>query len=808
MTSHLHSPLAFLRYLILAIGVLGTASRGQEETPVGEVVVELFNGEFGVGGQVRPGSWAGIHLRITDSAAQPRELLIRIAGEDPDGDTPMFESVVAASPGTSRDAWAYIRLASQVGSMFPVTVYEAIATDDERRPYRAGERLGGTILRPRAISKATTGMYAVLNSRGALGLTQYAVEGQTKDASPLGNERTEIVTQLKAEMLPDRWMGLEAFDVIVWGDADPLQLGTERPRAIIEWVNRGGHLVIALPTLAQEWTNPRSNPLAEVLPRVMIQPVEPGYDFNALMPMFIGRDGLAEKIVVADASVIVRELIADPLARKGEAIPVLSDRDGRVLVSRRLVGQGMVTLVGVDLNARPFLRYSLPRAEVFWNRVLGRRGAYRSIAEMTSQRTQVGELRAMTRTRQERWYDDDVGDQIATSGRSAAALLLGFIVFSLYWLVAGPLGYGILKRYGLIRHAWVAYLAAGGVFTLLAWSGAIALRPKSVSARHLSVIDHVYGQPVQRARSWMSLLIPWYGDATVQVESSDGFHNVVAPWSPRDGGASAVFPDARGYSIDSRDPNAMSFPTRATVKQLDVTWAGAPLEDWRMPRPVLGADQTGEPVLAVNADGRGVGVLRHDLGGELTDVLIVVVSGQARIGQGGAEGTIGPLIFFSQAASMRSWAPGQDLDLSLIEGWESFRLTLDRLVPDARGMLGTTVEPLHGKLEDRLRAMSFFQVLEPPGSGYSPTNTTDGTLARRWQTHAWDLSKWMSQPCIIVVGVLKNSPMPVPMTIGSGREFASQGTTLVRWVYPLEGNPPEWSERLGVDAQSDEDAGG
>ncbi len=802
------------------IGVLTVPGRAQDVIASGEVIVELFDGEFGVGGQVRPGDWAGIRLRITDSAAEPRELLLRVAGSDPDGDTPMFESVVASSPGTSRDAWVYVRLPSRLGGSVLVTAYEAIATDDEQRPYRAGERLGGALLRPRAVRDPTTGLYAVLNSRGGLGLTQYAVRAQNEEASPLANERTEIVTQLGAEMLPDRWMGLEPFEVVVWGDADPLQLGTERPRAIMEWVARGGHLVIALPALAQEWTNPRSNPLAELLPRVTIQPVAPSYDLNRLGPLFMGREARESEgmdLSLPDASVVVRELVADPLAREREAIPILTDPDGRVLVSRRLVGQGMVTLIGIDFNARPFLRHSLPQAEVFWNRVLGRRGAYRSIAELTNQSTEVGKLRAMTRDRQERWYDDDVGDEIATSGRSAAALLLGFIAFSLYWLVAGPLGYAVLKRYGLVRHAWLGYLAAGGVFTLLAWSGAIALRPKSVSARHLSIIDHVYEQPVQRARSWMSLLIPWYGDATVRVDSTEGFHNMVAPWSPRDGGATAVFPDARGYAIDARDPNTMSFPTRATVKQLDAIWTGEPLEDWRMPRPVLSADQQGEPTLTVDSNGRAVGVLRHDLPGELTDVLIVTVRGQALVGSPSAEDVRGPMLFVSNAASRNAWAPGAELDLSTLDAWEPFGLTLDRMVPDARGISVTDPDPLFGDLEDRLRALSFFHLLEPPV--FTPENTRGGTLPRRWQTHGWDLSRWLSQPCVIVVGVLRDSPMPVPMTIGSGREIASRGTTLVRWVYPLEGNPPGWSaavvdggsgsgETGSGDASSDENGGG
>jgi len=40
-------------------------------------------------------------------------------------------------------------------------------------------------------------------------------------------------------------------------------------------------------------------------------------------------------------------------ALPNEAIPILEDREGRVIVARRLVGIGMVTLVGIDLTAAP-----------------------------------------------------------------------------------------------------------------------------------------------------------------------------------------------------------------------------------------------------------------------------------------------------------------------------------------------------------------------------------------------------------------------------------------------------------------------
>src|SRR5690606_30916308 len=116
-----------------------------------------------------------------------------------------------------------------------------------------------------------------------------------------------------------------------------------------------------------------------------------------------------------------------------------------------------------------------------------------------------------------------------------------------------------------------------GVFTAIAWGGAAAIRPSEFEGRHLTFLDHVYGQPVQRARGWISLLIPEYGETGVSIADPETlgrsavgrpWHNTVAPWEPGTpgfGGGGAGFPDARGYRIDARSPDTVFVPARATV---------------------------------------------------------------------------------------------------------------------------------------------------------------------------------------------------------------------------------------------------
>ena len=58
-------------------------------------------------------------------------------------------------------------------------------------------------------------------------------------------------------------------------------------------------------------------------------------------------------------------------------------------------------------------------------------------------------------------------------------------------------------------------------------------------------------------------------------------------------------------------------------------------------------------------------------------------------------------------------------------------------------------------------------------------------LARRLEGRELDLSPWFNRPCLIVIGYLENSETPLPIRI-RGERPNSNGTTVVRWIKPLE----------------------
>ncbi len=645
----------------------------------------------------------------------------------------------------------------------------------------------------------TTGLIAVVGNIPG-GLSGYG-QGISEGANPLGHEVTQVAT-LKVNDLPDRWMGLAMVREIIWNGEKPAELRIEQVRALREWIERGGHLVIILPAVGQDWLALGNRELAALLPRVEVTRDEAA-SLAELRPLLT--DEPPTPLRIPDLPITLHSFTPLADASPGEADRILNDAQGRCIVASRSVGIGAVTLIGIPGWHRELTGRGLPEADVFWHRVLGRRGHVATQAEFEDIKTK-GNL--ITSGRPARTFDIDIPFVISKSGRSLAGVMLGLIVFVIYWIVAGPGGFALLKQRGQAKHAWVAFLAASMLFTALAWGGATALRPKRVEISHLSFVDYVFGQRIQRVRTWASILVPVYGNATVWLESDDAastsssrFVQAVAPWESPKTLSRGSFPDARDYPIDSRSPDRLTFPARATVKQVQLDWAGG--LEWQSIRPVTADNQ--DPFRAIRFTPPGTkadpgsqppilqGKLIHNLPGTLEHVQVIVFRRQIAVHGSLARGTL-LTTANAWAPQPNDWPPGVPLDLEAITSTRTsnFILTLDNLV---KGSSSNEDLPDPNSRADRFTWLAFFNLLGPPTK---TINTLfQSPVARREVTHALDLSRWSTRPCLVVIGTLNiegKESMPEPFgvaTNGTTREPRITGTTIVRWVYPLPDNPPD-----------------
>lgn len=776
----------------------------------GEVSVAI--GDFGVGDVARAGDWAGIRLMLNDTGQKQRTVMVRVQFVDPDGDYPVYTRSATLNPGTPQPLWIYARIPFRFrpNDAINASVYEQIELEDGSG-FRLGRLLGRAELPTsgRAVIGGTQGMIGVLGDR-TLGLGKYMQTNGNDPWHAFGHERTEVVDGIKPDDLPDRWMGLHAMSTLVWGTGSPSELRGDRAKALREWVERGGHFVIVLPQVGQTWTNAASNDLIDIMPVVAVKRNE-NADMAAFRPLLNVRQRTPDLYPRSGTVHTFRRLDE---AKPHEAMPILDDGQGQAVVVRRLVGAGAVTLVGVDLNQTAFAQFDQLDSEVFWHRVLGRRGM---LQEDPQDASASGGQTGLGLGRQQWPYDDDIPRQIAQTGRTAVGVFAGFVMFVTYWVVAGPLGFALLKGRGQQRHAWVAFLGLTLVFTALAWGGASWLRPARLEAKHLTFLDHVYGQPTQRARMWASVLIPWYGSARLSVRSDgvdDGRSlNAIAPWdASTDESSWSGFPDSRGYEIDSRRPDAMEVPTRATAKQVQIDWAGGPA--WQMPIPT-GPDGVGPGDIRLDqwmTAGRPIlrGWMSHKLPGTLRDITLIVVRQQTPLrpaspnvkGEAAFSGLVGQAVAFS----LNEWAPDRLIDLEQLTQWRAqatgsssgqLDALLDRLRPSVQGMqyMGAPqqVETDDASVNRRLTALALFPLLPPPRLN---SNSSMDYVAQRTSAHTLDLGRWITQPCVILIGHLGDGraealESPVPLLV-DGEPIRTQGRTIVRWVYPLPPNPPSF----------------
>lgn len=739
---------------------------------------------FGAANVARPGEWTGVRLRLTDSSDRARNALVRLGHPnlDPDGDAAQVQREVTLNPGVAQSVWLYFRSPWTLDPASPFTVTITEADNAESASAAGGGRqIGSARIAPGggSVISPAHGLMGVIGRAPAAGLTAYSIRAEQTNHSGTSHELVEVITGVVPADLPDRWMGLRQFEALVWLEGDPSTLSDAQARAIREWVMRGGHLIVSVPSIGQAWASPRNNPLFGILPAVRFDRVE-GLDLRTLGPLLSPRLPPGAPMIGA-----VHALRPNDDALVSDAAVILASPDGKPLVVRRLLGAGATTLIGVDLSDLALGARVDP--QLFWHRVTGKRFDVLTHEEMRALRDSP--KRADFRMREPAWLDIDIPAQIVKEGRASVGVLLGLFVFATYLLLAGPIGFAALKRRKQTHHAWLAFVAVAGLFTMVAWGGATALRPTRAEIQHLTVLNHVYGQPVQSASVWFAALLPGYDDRTLSVgEPGEDAQWVQAlfPWEDPSTTVRRRFPDARPYAIDARSPDSITLPARSTVKQMRAEWLGGPR--WSMPTPLDGAI-----TLAEGADRtQVVGRLAHGLPGPLRNVRLVLVRRQkplmATLGENG------PTLSITSAWSLTGvWAPGEALDLSTLGGASQGDAYFERLATDGRlrSAAGET-RPDTVSAGSRFEALTFYSALRQPD--YFSRSITQQPMLQRREMHGLDLSFWFTQPAFIIVGELEDAPSPAPLRI-DGEPAPTKGRTLVRWIYPLNASPPAPFER-------------
>ncbi len=578
------------------------------------------------------------------------------------------------------------------------------------------------------------------------------------------------------EELPILAGALDSVSVVVLGD---VRLSPQQSAALRRWVETGGRLVVTVGEAAADFAG---SPLAEWLP-VRIHGTYREEQTDALcsrVAAFIPHNKGGPLLSLDKLEVARLELREGVTLVHGPTAPV---------VTRSVVGLGIVTVVGLQLNAAPFYSLRAGRAEAeadlasperrtpavrVWGGLkflcqqlaLGRSPRSREHAQADPSQlapTGVTDMQSQLMS---------VLDEFPEIDRPSSWNVIGLMV--LYLLLIGPVDYVVVHRL-LRRPHWT--WATLPVWVVLAswWSSSFADATNGVSAaaQQLAVLDVGVDTGVQRVSSWCSFYSPQIQRRTVNVRplwagAAASTAVRMAPLARPDEGFRGLYRrgglqlGGAGYALE---------PGTAAARAI-----GVPVDQWSS--LLFGATAEAEgppdaPPLAefrrvVDAHGAIVRVeLRHRLPGDLDDWFIVE----------NLEATF-PL---PGADDKRRLVSGQTYDLTRGCGQRLLRAfiqgqltsTVQRKTGQETYIRAGVYDPLSRDVDRFFRTLTFHEAVD--GSEY--TQLSNVPLARL------DFSDYIHLGRVIVFGRLSS---PVAQFDVEGTLLTSPGgVTYVRLLVPI-----------------------
>jgi hypothetical protein len=602
----------------------------------------------------RNGVWTPVHVPIKAGSDDVARDSYRVSVETTDGEGVPYRytTMVPGIPANSqRTVFAYVRPGSS-GAEFTVALQTADGANIQtiehltRDPSKKenleprdvlyltlGSRLHGLKIAPRPNAPADKQENPVAGDQAA-----------AEDVSVPGFASVENVADL-----PDRWLGYDAVDVIVLTTAsdkfvEQLRgMSQEKREALLEWVRRGGKLVLSVGRNQQG--------VASWLQKV---------------PLVDGR--LTTKVTRSSLPSLLQWCAADvrqkqPLRQIEIACvqpgpnmhglvfeeATAGDLQMRPILLQSSCGLGRVLLVAFDLDAPTFSTWDGQGA--FWKKLqeeISPRVPAGDVNLAAGAFVQGGELGIDLKHALENF------EEVPVISFGWVAL---FILF--YIVLVGPLDYLILKKvFKRLELTWITFPALVLIVSVAAYATAYYFKGDDLRINKIDLVDiDLHGAGDVYGQSWFTLFSPRIQNYTIGLEP-------VAPeWGGRwnGAGADAPVPAVMVAVMDGPEPglggNMQSLFRRPYEYAADASglrrvpipvWATRSFtSSWRVPlKDAQGKDRPApiQAELRVSRDGRALsGAITNNLPAEL-------------------QGAV--LFFQGQWYSMGALAPGEARDVA------------------------------------------------------------------------------------------------------------------------------------------------
>lgn len=392
------------------------------------------------------------------------------------------------------------------------------------------------------------------------------------------NSRAEVAVIDSVAELPTKWFGYNTADLVILttGRKEFVSglLDDEAKRtALLEWVRRGGKLIISVGENQQELTRQSLESFLPVEFTGLATPERIGIFWDNL-------PGMEEPIVKsAKSTLTVAKMI--PKAGRNVRTPVKWGREENPLIAQAPYGLGRVTLVAFDLDKGSFVGWKGEKP--FWEKLLKEAGpavATQPLAQedLLLRRGPMVESEEI-QFQLQRGLESYDGVPIISFGWIALFILL-------YILVVGPLDYFFLKKVvKRLELTWVTFPLIVIIVSAAAYFAAYTIKGNDQKINKLDLIDIDMQTRTAHGMTWFSIFSPRIQNYTVGVEPMEGWglkkEAVIQPQVTWLGtvrkGRQSLFRRSYDYTDDAS--GLLRVPIQVwSTKGFQASWQG-PLED-------------------------------------------------------------------------------------------------------------------------------------------------------------------------------------------------------------------------------------
>lgn len=512
----------------------------------------------------RAGAWTPVCVELTNDDADRFDGRIEVRQQDADGDDICASRDVAVQ-GTRRFFLYVPAEGRQTRVPFPVRVYDAAG---QLAPLHDDSGAAVRELTPvTPVSQLPPEALVVLDiSPIPLNSLQMLLR-RSWELRPL------VIARSSPAELPDDAVGLDMADIIVWDATDPSAIDLPQRNALIEWVRRGGTLVLSA---GKNWDVLSKSRFADVLP-VVLHPPQSMTDPPPWLGEWMGMDPFGSRGGRFSPALVYNPITErDLLPGAGVVVPTTSirrsltesreDPPGANLLFavRRSCGLGSVVLTAAEIQALvgPAENPARPLADIVGLRLnLARPGE--EVASFGYRPANLFEyIRQMT----------------AFSVTAWLYMLLALIFVSVYILVAGPGSWRWLANRGQIKHAWLAFAGVAVVASLVSVAAVRAVRGIRYSVQEFSVVDGMAGDNEVGVCSYWGLKAPGTSRLDLRVPADwrqpDRLDEVHPMLRPMPSASKHDFKVTDRYESLATLGTLRSVPLRATLKQFESQWRG------------------------------------------------------------------------------------------------------------------------------------------------------------------------------------------------------------------------------------------